>query len=144
MPLHTRCCGYSAVSKIDDVFRIGKTADKITDGAKAANNVTKARKPYSNNRPSYAKGQVEEVWKKAKDKDGIVRDPYTNEVLTWDKNKPRTWNMGHIEGEEYRKMHKLYMDGKISKDDFLKWYRNSDNYRPQSQYSNRSHKFEQR
>ena len=50
---------------------------------------------------------------------------------------------GHIEGEEYRKMHKRYMDGEISKDDFLKWFRNPDNYQPQSQYSNRSHKFEQ-
>lgn len=35
------------------------------------------------------------------------------------------------------------MDGEISKDDFLKWFRNPDNYQPQSQYSNRSHKFEQ-
>lgn len=135
--------GYSAASKVDDVVRVAKTADKVSDGAKAANNVAKVKKPYSNNRPSYAKGQVEEVWERAKDKDGIVRDPYTGEVLTWDKSKPRTWDMGHIEGEEYRKMHKRYMDGEISKDDFLKWFRNPDNYQPQSQYSNRSHKFEQ-
>ena len=135
--------GYTLFSKADDVARIANTADKVSDGAKAANNVAKVKKPYSNNRPSYAKGQVEEVWERAKDKDGIVRDPYTGEVLTWDKSKPRTWDMGHIEGEEYRKMHKRYMDGEISKDDFLKWFRNPDNYQPQSQYSNRSHKFEQ-
>ena len=136
--------GYTLFSKADDVARIANTADKVSDGAKAANNVAKVKKPYSNNRPSYAKGQVEEVWERAKDKDGIVRDPYTGEVLTWDKSKPHTWDMGHIEGEEYRKMHKRYMDGEISKDDFLKWFRNPDNYQPQSQYSNRSHKFEQR
>ena len=135
--------GYTLFSKADDVARIANTADKVSDGAKAANNVAKVKKPYSNNRPSYAKGQVEEVWERAKDKDGIVRDPYTGEVLTWDKSKPRTWDMGHIEGEEYRKIHKRYMDGEISKDDFLKWFRNPDNYQPQSQYSNRSHKFEQ-
>ena len=134
--------GYTLFSKADDVARVVKTTDKVSDGAKAANNVAKVKKPYSNNRPSYAKGQVEEVWERAKDKDGIVRDPYTGEVLTWDKSKPRTWDMGHIEGEEYRKMHKRYMDGEISKDDFLNWFRNPDNYQPQSQYSNRSHKFE--
>ena len=134
---------YTLFSKVDDVARVVKTTDKVADGAKAANNVTKVKKPYSNNRPSYAKGQVEEVWERAKDKDGIVRDPYTGEVLTWDKSKPRTWDMGHIEGEEYQKMHKRYMDGEISKDEFLKWFRNADNYQPQSQYSNRSHKFEQ-
>ena len=32
--------------------------------------------------------------------------------------------------------------GCSSKEDFLKWYRNPDNYRPQSRYSNRSHKYE--
>ena len=104
--------------------------------------VAKSNKPYSKSRPKYAKGQVEEVWERAKDEDGLVRDPYTEEVLSWDKSKPREWDMGHIPEEKYSEMHKKYMDGKMSKEDFLKWYRNPDNYRPQSRHSNRSHKYE--
>ena len=50
--------------------------------------------------------------------------------------------MGHIRGKEYKDLHKDYMDGKISKEEFLREYRNPDNYIPQSRYSNRSHKFE--
>ena len=130
-----------AANKVDDATDVAKAtnkADDVIDAGKAAIN----SKPYSKSRPKYAKGQVEEVWEIAKDEDGLVRDPYTKEVLTWDKNKPREWDMGHIPGQEYHTMHKKYMNGEMSKEDFLKWYRNPDNYRPQSRYSNRSHKYE--
>ena len=128
-----------AVSRHADEINDGiKVVDKVVDGAK------NTAKPYAKHRPKYAKGQVEQVWENAKDPDGLVRDPYTEEVLTWDKSKHRSWDMGHIEGEEYYKMHKRYMDGEISKDVFLKWYKDPANYRPQSQASNRSHKYEQR
>ncbi len=50
--------------------------------------------------------------------------------------------MGHRPEEKYSEVHKKYMDGEMSLEDFLKWYRNPDNYRPQSRYSNRSHKYE--
>ncbi|MCX7572394.1 polymorphic toxin-type HINT domain-containing protein [Tumebacillus sp. DT12] len=54
-------------------------------------------KPYSNSRPSYGKGQVNEVWDNAKDVDGKVYDPNTGEELAWDKSKSRAGqlDMGH-------------------------------------------------
>ena len=57
-------------------------------------------------------------------------------------NESEPWDMGHKPGEKYSEAHKKYMDGEMSLEDFLKWYRNPDNYRPQSRYSNRSHKYE--
>lgn len=102
------------------------------------------KKPYSKNRLSYAKAQVETVWENAK-KDGKVFDPNTKEELKWDKTvKPRSWDMGHKSGHEYRKLHKKYMDAKISKDEFLKQYKDPKNYQPESKSANRSGKYEQK
>ncbi len=101
-------------------------------------------KPYTNSRPSYGKNQVNEVWENAKDPiTGKVYDPSGVEI-TWDKTKPRNgqWDMGHIPGEKYSEMHQLYMDDVISKDEFLEWYRNPKNYRPELPNTNRSHKYE--
>ena len=101
-------------------------------------------KPYTNSRPSYGKNQVNEVWENAKDPiTGKVYDPSGVEI-TWDKTKPRNgqWDMGHIPGEKYSEMHQLYMDDVISKDEFLEWYRNPKNYRPELPSTNRSHKYE--
>lgn len=39
--------------------------------------------------------------------------------------------MGHLPTEKYSKIHKKYMDGKMSKEEFLEWYRNPANYRPE-------------
>ena len=126
-----------------------KIAEKVVKNAAVKSAVRKGVKkiaanfkPYAHHRPKYAKGQVEEVWRRAMDKDGIVKDPYTNEILVWDGKSPRNWDMGHVRGKEYKDLHKRYMDGKISKEEFLREYRNPDNYIPQSRYSNRSHKFE--
>ena len=129
--------------------RGAKIAEKVVKNAAVKSAVRKGVKkiaanfkPYAHHRPKYAKGQVEEVWRRAMDKDGIVKDPYTNEILVWDGKSPRNWDMGHVRGKEYKDLHKRYMDGKISKEEFLREYRNPDNYVPQSRYSNRSHKFE--
>lgn len=103
------------------------------------------KKPYSKNRPSYGKGQVETVWETAKQKNGKVYDPNTGEELKWNKaQKPRQWDMGHKPGHEYRKLHKNYMDGKIPKDEFLKQYKNPNNYQPESKSANRSGKYEKK
>ena len=101
-------------------------------------------KPYSNSRPSYGKGQVEEVWENAKDPDGIVRDPNTGEVITWDETKPRNgqWDMGHKKHHKYSDLYKLYKSGKITKKQFLDEYRNPLNYHPELPKNNRSHRFE--
>lgn len=87
---------------------------------------------------------MDEVWENAKDPiTGKVYDPSGVEI-TWDKTKPRNgqWDMGHIPGEKYSEMHQLYMDDVISKDEFLNWYRNPQNYRPELPSTNRSHKYE--
>lgn len=95
-------------------------------------------------RPKYAKGQVDKVWEAAQDEDGRVYDPNTGEELFWDKSKSRAgqWDMGHMPEHEYRTLHKDYMDGKISEEEFLKQYRDPNNYRPESPSANRSHRYE--
>lgn len=103
------------------------------------------RIPYATSRPSYGKGQVKKVWENAKDPTtGKVYDP-TGVEITWDTTKPRSgqWDMGHIPGEEYAKLHQLYMSGVIDKDEFLRRYRDAKNYRPELISTNRSHQFEQ-
>ncbi|MBN73830.1 MAG: hypothetical protein CME32_31625 [Gimesia sp.] len=113
-------------------------ADKL-DNAK--------KKPYSNpkNRPKYGDGQVEEVWKNAKGSDGKVIDPDTKEIIEWEPGLPRdgVWDMSHLPGHEFRKLHKRYMDGDITKEQFLEEYRNPARYRPETPTTNRSHKLEE-
>jgi RHS repeat-associated protein len=134
-----KVAGKTAVGSGDDVAEVaGKVAQK-TGGKETA------KKAYETSRPSYKKGQVEEVWEtaKARSPDGKVYDSSGAEV-TWDKTKPRNgqWDMGHIPGEKYSTVHKAYMDGKMSKEDFLKWYQDSANYRPELPSTNRSHLYE--
>ena len=64
--------------------------------------------------------------------------------ITWDPTKPRNgqWDMGHIPEEKYSKMHQLYMDDVISKEEFLDWFRNPANYRPELPSTNRGHQYE--
>ena len=131
-------------SKVSEVVDGTRDVAKLSDvGVDTSKGVSKP-KPYSKNRPSYRKGQVDEVWENAKDPlTGKVYDP-TGKEITWDKTKPRNgqWDMGHIPGEKYSEMHKLYMDGTITKKEFLEWYKNPKNYRPELPSTNRSHKYE--
>ena len=130
--------GITAFKKNADKGKEAKEAD-----SKAAESGS-GNKPYTNSRPSYGKNQVNEVWENAKDPiTGKVYDPSGVEI-TWDKTKSRNgqWDMGHIPGEKYSEMHQLYMDDVISKDEFLEWYRNPKNYRPELPGTNRSHKYE--
>jgi hypothetical protein len=115
----------------------------------AAKNLEKdvVKKPYSDpkKRPAYEEGQVNETWENAKQPDGHVYDPNTGEKLEWDSSKSRMgqWDMGHVPGKEYRKLHQDYMDGKITKEEFLEEYHNPKNYQPESPSANRSHKYEE-
>ena len=105
------------------------------------------RLPYANSRPGYGKGQVDEVWENAKDANGDVWvvDKDGNRVkIDWNPGKtPRrdVWDMGHLPGEEYRKLRQNhhYMSGKISKEEFLRRYRDADNYEVAHPGRNRSH-----
>ena len=112
-------------------------ADKL-DNAK--------KKPYSNpkSRPSYRKGVVDDVWENAKGPDGKVRDPLTNQVIEWELGQPRkdVWDMGHRPGHEYRKLHKDYTDGNITKQQFLDEFNNPARYRPETPNTNRGRTLE--
>ena len=110
------------------------------EGTGGADNV---KKPYSNSRPSYGKTQVDDVWNAAKDPNGKVYDP-TGKEIKWHTTQPRNgqWDMGHIPGQKYSDVHQQYMNGNISKGEFIEWYRNPDNYRPELPSTNRGHLFE--
>ncbi|MBQ5980656.1 MAG: HNH/ENDO VII family nuclease [Prevotella sp.] len=64
--------------------------------------------------------------------------------LHWDITKPRKgqWDMGHKPDAKYSDLHRDYMDGKITKEEFLHRYRDPNNYRPELPINNRSHKYE--
>lgn len=127
-------------------FEKGNVAPDLKDSLES---VVKKNKPYADpkRRPKYGKGQVKNVWENAKDKDGRVFDANNTDLeLFWDTSKSRIgqWDMGHLPGHEYTKLHKSYMNDEISKDEFLKEYRDPNNYRPEDVHNNRSHKYEQK
>ena len=112
---------------------------------------------YWKGRPSYKEGQVETVWKNAKDdtekiffkKDGIeyIRDK--NGTVSWNKDIPRNgqWDMGHIvedinKPNIYAREYDKYLSGEITEDAFLEWYKEAGNYEPQTIPFNRGHKGE--
>ena len=112
----------------------------------SAKDAARYSKPYADprSRPAYGRGQVARTWRNAQDANGRVFDPNTGKELFWDKSRSRAgqWDMGHRTGHEYRELHRRYMDGEISKQQFLDEYRNPGNYYPEDPSSNRSHEFE--
>ena len=101
-------------------------------------------KPYTNSRPSFRKGVVEEVWENAKGPDGLVRDPNTGEVINWTPGESRkgVWDMGHLPEAKYSEMHEAQMNGELTTKEFVDWYNDPANYRPELPSNNRSHKYE--
>ena len=102
------------------------------------------KKPYAKSRPPYGKKQIEAVWDANVDPEtGMATDP-TGANITWDKTVPRMgqWDMGHKPEHKYSDYHGKYMNGEISKEEFLKVHRNPDNYRPELPNTNRGHLFE--
>lgn len=133
------------ITPLKSVDTINKEKNLLTENIKnVSTRYKKKLKPYAKSRPSYAKGQIEKVWENAKDPlTGKVYDPTGKEII-WDRTKPRKgqWDMGHIPGEKYSEVHELYMNDVITKEEFLEWYRNPDNYRPELPSTNRGHKYE--
>ena len=101
-------------------------------------------KPYANSRPSFRKGVVEEVWENAKGPDGLVRDPNTGDIINWTPGQSRkgVWDMGHIPEAKYSEIHEAYMNGELTTKEFVDWYNDPANYRPELPSNNRSHKYE--
>lgn len=125
--------------------------------------------PYSNpkKRPKYGEGQVEDVWKRSrdeqledikngdlkKDKNGFAPTELKEDEIyvvdidgnwrsvRWKPGQSRQgkWDMGHLPGEEFRKTHKDYMSGKISREEFLEIYQDPDNYKVEDPKRNQSH-----
>jgi hypothetical protein len=103
------------------------------------------REAYVAQRPNrYRKSVVEKVWENAKDANGKVYDPNTLEELQWDRSKTRSrqWDMGHLPGKSYDQLKQRFLNGEISKKQFLDEYNNPANYRPEGQSPNRSHRYQ--
>ncbi|MCY0976720.1 GH-E family nuclease [Chryseobacterium wangxinyae] len=114
------------------------------DDGSFANDPNTSRSNLRDNRPSYGGTQVDDVWNNAiRDADGNVIDPNTGEILIWDKTQPRIgqWDMGHKPGHSYKDLCDRYERGDITYEQFLKEYRDSSNYWPESPSSNRSNKY---
>jgi RHS repeat-associated protein len=101
------------------------------------------REALAANRPErFRKGVVEKVWENAEE-NGRVFDPNTTEELTWDRAKSRhgQWDMGHRPEASYDQLKKRFINGEISRKDFLNEYNNPANYRPEAYSTNRSRRF---
>ena len=119
-----------------------EAADDIAFGLTRAERIHMVRKRP----PRYRTGVVNDVWEAAKKKspDGKVRDPNTGEELFWDKTKNRDgqWEMGHKPEQSYDQLKQRFIDGEISRKQFLDEYNNPANYRPEARSPNRSRKYD--
>ena len=50
--------------------------------------------------------------------------------------------MGHLQDQKYSDVYDRFLRGKMSEQEFLEWYRNAENYEPQTIPFNRGHKGE--
>jgi hypothetical protein len=82
----------------------------------------------------------ETVWRNAQDAKGKVFDPTTGDELTWDMSRSRTgqWDMGHLPGKSYDQLKQRFLNGEISRNEFLDEYNNPANYRPEAPSPNRT------
>ncbi|QFJ54668.1 GH-E family nuclease [Pseudobutyrivibrio xylanivorans] len=135
-----------ALAKVDGDALIALRGESVkVDATESVNlNTEEKPKPYTNGRPSFRNGVVEQVWENAKGPDGLVRDPNTNEVIEWEPGQPRkgVWDMGHIPEEKYSVVHEAYMNGEMTTKEFVDWYNTPENYRPELPKNNRGHMFE--
>lgn len=137
--------GVAALETKEAAIKVQAEAEKAAEAAKKAIAIEATLKEqFKKNRPTYDRDQVEKVWEKAKDANGKVYDPNTGQELIWDKTKSRAgqWDMGHIPGHKYTEWYQKLADGKITLLSFLAWYKNPNNYQPESPSANRSHKYE--
>jgi len=131
--------GVGGLTKAGGKFALKKA---LKEGGESLDDAAKA---YAKSRPSHGKNQVDDVFENAKQADGKVYDPNTGAEIPWDRTRSRAnqWDMGHKPGKEYRKYHKDYMDGKITKEEFKEIHRNPNNYQPELPGPNRSRRYEQ-
>ena len=136
---------FSVESKtLRDVMRFSsKHADDVARGVGGSGEVRQlvphqlsdSEKKFYKRPSGYRKNAKETVWDKAKDEQGVVKDPITKKVM--DIEEP--WDMGHKPGHEFRKHQQSAADRKITRKQFLDEYNNPNSYRPELPESNRSH-----
>lgn len=77
--------------------------------------------------------------------DGPTKDDWVIEnghrLIDWQPGDSRKglWDMGHVNGDEYRILEKEYLSGEISFEEYMRQYRDPYNYRVQDPYRNQSH-----
>ena len=91
-------------------------------------------KAYEDNRPSHKDDAINDTWNNNKDVDGKVYDPETGEEIPWSPGQPRqgVWSMGHKSHYEYRHLRKAYIEGRITKEQFLEYFNDPQYYRPET------------
>jgi hypothetical protein len=119
---------------------LSAAADDVAFGLNRAE-----REALAAHRPErYRKGVATRVWENAKDANGKVFDPNTGEELRWDPSRSRDgqWDMGHVKGKSYDQLRKDFIEGRISRQQFLDEYNNPANYRPEARSPNRSRRYD--
>lgn len=61
--------------------------------------------------------------------------------ITWEEGQDREglWDMGHVPGREYKNLREEYLSHRITEEEFLREFRDPNNYRVQDPSRNRSH-----
>ncbi len=94
-------------------------------------------------RPSFRGMTVLDVWESAMDSKREVYCEGSGRRLTfYNLDKTRAWDMGHLPGYEYRYLKKAFLEGRISREEFLNEYNDATHYRPEDPTYNRSHQGE--
>ncbi|MGO4877555.1 HNH/ENDO VII family nuclease [Pedobacter sp. AJM] len=102
-------------------------------------------KAYEDHRPSHTNDAINDTWNNNKNKrTGKVKDPVSKEEINWKPGEPRegVWSMGHKPGYEYRHLRKAYMEGRITKDQFLEYFNDPKYYRPETPATSSKHAHE--
>ena len=120
----------------DDIIRKAKEYLRSPEGQRD-------KRPYLRHRPSFGKNQEQIVYDNGKNIFGNVYDP-SGAKVPWDPSKPRKgqWDMGHMPGQKYSVVHARYVNEMMTPMEFVQWYRDPKNYRPELPSTNRSHKYE--
>lgn len=137
----------------DHVTRVEEALDRPgtapdDPGAGVAFGLTRAqRELLAAKRPCrYRCGVVEAVWRNSADATGRVFDPNTLAELYWDRLTTRAgqWDMGHLPGRSYDDLKRAFLEGLVSRKQFLDEFNNPANYRPELPGANRSRKFDRK
>lgn len=76
---------------------------------------------------------------------GPIEEDWTVEnghrLIDWQPGEPQKglWDMGHVDGREYRTLREAYLSGQMTFEEYMAEYRNPNNYTVQDWYRNRSH-----